>query len=149
MYDDNYEDTADEIFVNSARIFLGVNYQCISCHGGKGFLEKVSLDLVSKKRRDLWAMAAFFGKTRVRVVTYQDRYTVTEDGTGYDTKGWSQVRLQREGGRNSPDLYADRRESRPRQTAAAAVCADADDSSPVRARDGQPDLEAVLRPRYR
>jgi hypothetical protein len=98
MYDDNYEDTADEIAVNSARIFLGVNYQCISCHGGKGFLEKVSLDLVSKKRQDFWKMAAFFGRTRIRVITYQDRYTVTDDGTGYDAKGWSQVRLQREGG---------------------------------------------------
>ncbi|MBO0801191.1 MAG: DUF1549 domain-containing protein, partial [Blastocatellia bacterium] len=98
MYDDNYEDTADEIVVNSARLFLGTNYQCISCHGGKGFLEKVSLDLVTKKRTDLWAMAAFFGKLRIRVVPYQDRYTVTDDGTGYDTKAWSQVRLQREGG---------------------------------------------------
>lgn len=102
MYDDNYEDTADEIIVNSARIFLGVNYQCISCHGGKGFLEKVSLDLVSKKRSDFWAMSAFFGKTRVRVIPFQDRYTVTEDGTGYDSKGWSQVRLQREGGKVEP-----------------------------------------------
>ncbi len=102
MYDDNYEDTADEIIVNSARLFLGVNYQCISCHGGKGFLEKVSLDLVSKKRSDFWAMSAFFGKTRVRVIPFQDRYTVTEDGTGYDSKGWSQVRLQREGGNIEP-----------------------------------------------
>jgi hypothetical protein len=102
MYDDNYEDTADEIIVNSARIFLGVNYQCISCHGGKGFLEKVSLDLTSKKRSDFWAMGAFFGRTRVRVITYQDRYAVTEDGIGYDTKGWSQVRLQREGGAVHP-----------------------------------------------
>jgi hypothetical protein len=102
MYDDNHEDTADEIIVNSARIFLGVNYQCISCHGGKGFLEKVSLDLVSKKRSDFWAMGAFFGKTRVRVVPFQDRYTLTEDGTGYDTKGWSQVRLQREGAKIEP-----------------------------------------------
>jgi hypothetical protein len=102
MYDDNYEDTADEIIVNSARVFLGVNYQCISCHGGKGFLEKVSLDLLSKKRQDFWAMAAFFGRTRIRVVTYQDRYTVTEDGTGYDTSAWSQVRLQREGGAIHP-----------------------------------------------
>jgi hypothetical protein len=102
MYDDNYEDTADEIIVNSGRIFLGVNYQCISCHGGKGFLEKVSLDLLSKSRKDFWAMAAFFGRTRIRAVTYQDRYTVTEDGTGYDTKGWSQVRLQREGGEVHP-----------------------------------------------
>ncbi len=102
MYDDNFEDTADEIAVNSARLFLGTNYQCISCHGGKGFLEKVSLDLVAKKRRNFWAMAAFFGQMRVRVVPYQDRYTVTEDGAGYNTKGWSQVRLQREGGEVVP-----------------------------------------------
>lgn len=98
MYDDNFEDTADEIIVNTSRIFLGINYQCISCHGGKGFLEKVSLDLTAKKRKDFWAMAAFFGKMRMRVVAYQDRYTLTEDGDGYNTKGWSQVRLQREGG---------------------------------------------------
>jgi hypothetical protein len=102
MYDDNYEDTADEIIVNSARIFLGVNYQCISCHGGKGFLEKVSLDLVAKKRSDFWAMSAFFGKTRVRVVPFQDRYTVTEDGTGYDAKAASMVRLQRDGSKIEP-----------------------------------------------
>jgi hypothetical protein len=102
MYDDNFEDTADEIVVNAARLFLGTNYQCISCHGGKGFLEKVSLDLVSKKRRDFWAMSAFFGQMRVRVVPYQDRYTVTEDGDGYNSKGWSQVRLQRDGGELHP-----------------------------------------------
>lgn len=102
MYDDNFEDTADEITVNAARLFLGTNYQCISCHGGKGFLEKVSLDLVAKKRRDFWGMAAFFGQMRVRVVPYQDRYTVTEDGDGYNAKGWSQVRLQRDGGEVQP-----------------------------------------------
>ncbi len=102
MYDDNYEDTADEIIVNTSRIFLGINYQCISCHNGKGFLEKVSLDLVGKKRKEFWAMAAFFGKMRMRVVPYQDRYTLTEDGDGYNTKGWSQVRLQREGGEIEP-----------------------------------------------
>lgn len=102
MYDDNFEDTADEIIVNTSRIFLGINYQCISCHGGKGFLEKVSLDLTAKKRKDFWAMAAFFGKMRMRVVAYQDRYTLTEDGDGYNTKGWSQVRLQREGGDVQP-----------------------------------------------
>src|SRR5262249_56364548 len=80
----------------------GVRSLCISCDGGQGFLDKVSLDLVTKKRRDHWAMAAFFGKTRIRVVTYQDRYTITEDGTGYDTKAWSQVRLQRDGGEIQP-----------------------------------------------
>ena len=115
MYDDNYEDTADEIIVNAARLFLGVNYQCISCHGGKGFLEKVSLDLVSKKRRDFWAMAAFFGNTRIRVVPYQDRYTITDDGDGYDTKGWSQVRLQREGGDIQPTFILTGEKADPRK----------------------------------
>src|SRR5687768_7312298 len=97
MYSDRYEDTADEIVVQSARVFLGINYQCISCHGGKGFLEKVNLGLVSKKRSDLWAMAAFFGNTRVRIIPFQDRFTITEDGTGYNTKAPSSVRMTRRG----------------------------------------------------
>src|SRR5688572_3280652 len=97
MYSDRYEDTADEIVVQTARIFLGINYQCISCHGGKGFLEKVNLDLVSKKRSDLWATAAFFGNMRVRAVPFQDRFTITDDGTGYDTKAPSSVRMTRKG----------------------------------------------------
>ena len=97
MYSDRYEDTADEVIVQTARIFLGINYQCISCHSGKGFLEKVNLDLVSRKRSELWAMAAFFGTTRVRAVPFQDRFTITEDGTGYDTKAESSVRMPRKG----------------------------------------------------
>ena len=97
MYSDRYEDTADEIVVQSARVFLGINYQCISCHRGKGFLEKVNLDLVDKKRSDLWATAAFFGNTRVRIIPFQDRFTVSEDGTGYDTHAPSSVRMQRTG----------------------------------------------------
>lgn len=102
MYSDRYEDTADEALVQSARIFLGVNYQCVSCHGGKGFLEKVNLDLVSKKRSDLWSMAAFFGRMRVRVVPFQDRFTITEDGTGYDANADSSVRMPRRGGDVTP-----------------------------------------------
>jgi hypothetical protein len=102
MYTDQYEDTADEVMVQSAKLFLGINYQCISCHGGKGFLEKVDLGLVPKMRRDFWSMAAFFGKTRVRAVWYQDRYVITDDGTGYDTKAASMVRLQRTGGEIAP-----------------------------------------------
>ncbi len=102
MYSDRYEDTADEIIVQSGRIFLGVNYQCISCHGGEGFLEKVNLGLVPKKRSDFWAMAAFFGKTRVRIVPFQDRFTISEDGSGYDTHSQSSVRLHRAGEPVSP-----------------------------------------------
>ena len=101
MYSDHYEDTADEIIVQSSRLFLGINYQCISCHGGTGFLEKVDLGLVKKKRADLWAMAAFFGQTRIRIIPYQDRFAITEDGTGYDTNAPSSVRLSRDGGESS------------------------------------------------
>jgi hypothetical protein len=53
--------------------------------------------LVSKKREDFWAMSAFFGKTRVRIVPYQDRFTVTDDGPGYDASAASAVRLKRTG----------------------------------------------------
>ncbi|MEQ1827383.1 MAG: DUF1549 domain-containing protein [Pirellula sp.] len=97
MYSDRHEDTADEIAVQSSKFFLGINFQCISCHGGAGFLEKVDLGLSKKKREDLWAMAAFFGKTRVRIVPFQDRFTISEDGTGYDCKSASSVRLHRNG----------------------------------------------------
>jgi hypothetical protein len=97
MYTDQYEDTADEILVQSARLFLGINYQCISCHNGRNHLEKVDLYLTSQNRRDFWSMAAFFGRTRVRAVRYQDRFIVTDDGSGYDARAGSTVRLQRAG----------------------------------------------------
>ena len=97
MYTDQYEDTADEILVQSARLFLGINYQCVSCHNGRNHLEKVDLHLTSQNRRDFWSMAAFFGRTRVRAVRYQDRFIVTDDGTGYDSGAASTVRLQRAG----------------------------------------------------
>lgn len=113
MYSDRYEDTADEAAVQSARIFLGVNYQCISCHQGKGFLEKVNLDLVPKQRSDFWALAAFFGKTRVRIVPYQDRFSITEDGTGYDTNSASSVRLQRSGSPVHPTFILTGRKADP------------------------------------
>ena len=97
MYSDRHEDTADEIVVQSSKFFLGLNFQCISCHGGQGFLEKVDLGLSTKKREELWAMAAFFGKTRVRIVPFQDRFTISDDGPGYDSNSASSVRLHRQG----------------------------------------------------
>ncbi len=97
MYSDRHEDTSDEIVVQSSKFFLGLNFQCISCHGGAGFLEKVDLGLSRMRREDLWSMASFFGKTRIRIVPFQDRFTISEDGTGYDSHSASSVRLQRRG----------------------------------------------------
>lgn len=95
---DMFEDTADEIVVNVGRNFLGINYQCVSCHDGAGHLEKLNVDLTQKKRRDFWAMAAFFGQMRMRKVIYQDRFTIMEDGRGYNASAPSTVRIQRAGG---------------------------------------------------
>lgn len=102
MYSDRPEDTADEIVIQSARFFLGINYQCISCHEGRGFLEKMDLGLVPKRRQDLWAMAAFFGGTRVRIVPFQDRFSITDEGASYDAMAPSSVRLARDGGAIEP-----------------------------------------------
>jgi hypothetical protein len=115
MYSDRHEDTADEIIVQSTRFFLGVNLQCISCHGGRGFLEKVDLGLVDKERKDLWAMAAFFGKTRVRIVPFQDRFTISDDGAGYDTTAASSVRLERDGDIVEPTFILTGEKADPRQ----------------------------------
>lgn len=93
-----FEDTADEIVVNVGRNFLGVNLQCISCHDGARHLEKVDVFLTEKRRADFWAMSAFFGRMRMRKLIYQDRFIITEDGDGYDTKGPSTVRILRFGG---------------------------------------------------
>ncbi len=115
MYSDRYEDTADEIVIQSSKFFLGLNFQCISCHGGAGFLEKVDLGLSRKKREDLWAMAAFFGNTRVRIVPYQDRFTISEDGTGYDSNAASSVRLQRSGSPVVPTFFLTGQKADPNQ----------------------------------
>ena len=62
MYSNRHEDIADEIVIQSSKFFLGINFQCISCHGGAGFLEKVDLGLSKKKREDLWALRTQFAK---------------------------------------------------------------------------------------
>lgn len=62
-YQMNHEDTADEIAINTTKLFLGVNLECISCHDGAHHLEKVNLWLASRQRAEMWRQASFFGKT--------------------------------------------------------------------------------------
>jgi hypothetical protein len=115
MYSDRHEDTADEIVVQSSKFFLGINFQCISCHGGGGFLEKVDLGLSTRKREELWSMAAFFGKTRVRIVPYQDKFTISDDGNGYDATAASSIRLQRNGDPVVPTFFLTGEQADPRR----------------------------------
>ncbi len=93
----NHEDTYDELAIRTARMFLGVNLECISCHDGKNHLEKVNLWLTERKRADLWRQAAFFGKVRLYrpYGDLVDEFVLSNEGTGYDTASKSVVRLPR------------------------------------------------------
>jgi hypothetical protein len=96
-----HEDTSDDLAVNSARHFLGIDLQCVSCHDGRNHLEKINLYLAERKREELWKMAAFFGKTRVlrrvEVATTQDEYSIDDEGPGYDAGARTVVRVPRNG----------------------------------------------------
>lgn len=88
----NRLDSIDEMSIDVARIFLGVNTTCISCHDGAGHLEQVNLYLSERKRTEFYQMAAFFGKTRM-VSWWDDRskntgnaeQVIDDLGKGYDT----------------------------------------------------------------
>lgn len=100
-------DTHDELAILFGKIFLGMNLSCISCHDGKGHLEKVNVYLTSKKRSDFFRMAAFMGNTRY-IPHVEGReakmghFTVDDLAPGYDTKGDSMLRIKRFGGANEP-----------------------------------------------
>ena len=51
--------------------FLGFKTECVSCHNGRGYLEKINVYLTKKRRSDFWATAAFF--SRLDVTALQDR----------------------------------------------------------------------------
>jgi hypothetical protein len=97
--DEVHEDTSDEIAIWTAKHFLGVNLQCVSCHDGRNHLEKINTYLSQRKRSDLWRQAAFFGKTRIlrrtEIATTRDEYSIDDKGPGYDASGRSVVRIPR------------------------------------------------------
>ena len=51
--------------VETSRIFLGVNIDCISCHDGAGHLEPINLFLAERTRQEFSQQAAFFGQTEL------------------------------------------------------------------------------------
>jgi hypothetical protein len=92
----NHEDTCDELAIWTSKLFLGVNVECVSCHDGRGHLEKVNLWLSQKKRADLWRQAAFFGKTYVAPSYGRfPEFTVENTEKGYDLTTKSTVRMPR------------------------------------------------------
>jgi hypothetical protein len=92
----NNEDTYDQWVISSYKVFLGINVECISCHGGKGHLEKINGWLAGKSREDFWRQAAFFSKSRLwRPFGDYSNFALTDDGAGYDLTRHSVTRMQR------------------------------------------------------
>jgi hypothetical protein len=92
----NHEDTADELAIWTTRLFLGVDLECVSCHDGKGHLEKVNLWLTGRKRADVWRQAAFFSKTYIAPVYGRiPEFRVNDSEKGYDLTTKSILRLPR------------------------------------------------------
>ncbi|MCS7026617.1 MAG: DUF1549 and DUF1553 domain-containing protein [Bryobacteraceae bacterium] len=100
-------DTHDELAVLYAKTFLGINLSCISCHDGRGHLEKVNLWLSQRKRSDFYQFAAFLGNSRY-LMYWEDgkpqsgEFMIDDENPGYDSKGKSMIRVPRFGGPSLP-----------------------------------------------
>ena len=100
-------DTHDELNILYAKTFLGINLSCISCHDGKGHLEKVNVWLSRKKRSDFFQNAGFIARQRY-LMYWEDgkpqsgEFLIDDHNPGYDTKGPSMIRVPRFGGPSSP-----------------------------------------------
>jgi hypothetical protein len=100
-------DTDDELSILYAKTFLGINLSCISCHDGKGHLEKVNTYLAGKKRSDFFQNSAFLGHSRYLMYWENGKpqsgeFLIDDHNPGYNTKGPSQIRVPRFGGASDP-----------------------------------------------
>lgn len=106
-------DTHDELTILYGRVFMGVNFSCISCHDGAAHLEKVNVYLSQQKRSDFYQQAGFLGKTRYiphveRTEAIMGHSVVDDLAKGYDTKAETMLRVKRMGGPGTPKfLFTD------------------------------------------
>jgi len=100
-------DTDDELAVLYGKTFLGINLSCISCHDGKGHLEKVNVWLSQQKRSQFFQNSSFLGHSRY-LMYWEDgkpqsgEFLIDDQNPGYNTKGASMIRVPRFGGPNDP-----------------------------------------------
>lgn len=100
-------DTHDELAILYGKTFLGINFSCISCHDGRGHLEKVNVWLSQRKRSEFYQLAGFLGNTRY-LMYWEDgkpqsgEFMIDDANPGYDTKGKSMIRVPRFGGVSNP-----------------------------------------------
>ena len=102
-------DTHDEVAVLFNKVFLGINTSCISCHDGKGHLEKVNVYLSTRKRTEFYGNAAFMGNSRYLMYWEEGKpqsgeFLIDDGNPGYDSKGKSMIRVPRFGGAAAPSF---------------------------------------------
>jgi hypothetical protein len=103
----NQLDTHDELTILYGKVFLGINLSCVSCHNGRGHLEKVNAYLTTLRRSDFFQMSAFLGGTRYiphveNSAAVMGHFLVDDFGGPYNTKAESMLRTKRSGGPNTP-----------------------------------------------
>ena len=111
-------DTHDELAIHYAKIFMGLNLSCISCHDGQGHLEEVNAWLSTKSRTEFFQLAAFMGRSRYLMYfengqPQSGEFLLDDGNPGYDTEGESMVRVARLGGPANPVFLLSGEEPRP------------------------------------
>ena len=111
-------DTHDELAIHYAKIFMGLNLSCISCHDGHGHLEEVNVWLSTKSRAEFFQLAAFLGRSRYQMYfengqPQSGEFLLDDGNPGYDTEGESMVRVARLGGPDHPVFLLSGEEPRP------------------------------------
>ena len=111
-------DTHDELAIHYAKIFMGLNLSCISCHDGQGHLEKVNVWLSTKRRTEFFQLAAFMGRSRYLMYFEKGQpqsgeFLLDDGNPGYDTEGESMVRVARLGGPDNPVFLLSGEEPQP------------------------------------
>ncbi len=100
-------DTHDELAILYGKTFLGINLSCVSCHDGRGHLEKVNVWLSARKRVEFYRTASFLGRSRYLMYWENGKpqsgeFLIDDHNPGYDTKGASMIRVPRFGGASDP-----------------------------------------------
>jgi hypothetical protein len=92
----NQTDSYDEMAISTAKYFLGVNLECVSCHDGSGHLDKINLWLSRVQRAQFWRQAAFFSNISInRPYGIGQEMDLLDDGKGYDVTTRSVRRMPR------------------------------------------------------
>jgi hypothetical protein len=130
----NRLDAIDDFNIDTGRIFLGLNFTCISCHDGAGHLEEINHYLAKKTRAEFFRQSAFMGKTRI-LVEWSDRskntgnsdQVIDDLAAGYNTGSdapWmteSMSRMPRDGKTYQPAFILTGEEPRPGENPRAAL----------------------------